>query len=115
MDNQFYITLKSNSSIDYFPNNNASKFKVKLANQINLDDKWELAITEITYPHTWQNLTQSTPCKFIFERLEDQAEWGHDLEYLDSAIIDDLNVNEENESSIVVSRTCINRLLLSHL
>jgi len=99
MDNQFYITLKSNSSIDYFPNNTASKFKVKLANQINLEDRWEVAITEITYPHTWQNLTQSTRCKFIFERLEDQAEWGHDLEDLDSAIIDDLNENEENEAA----------------
>ena len=72
MDNQFYITLKRNSSIDYFPNNNASKVKVKLANQINLEDRWEVAQTEITYHHTWQNVTEQTHCTFLFEKTDEE-------------------------------------------
>ena len=72
MDNQFYITLKSNSSTDYYPNNKASKFKVKLATQIDLSDRWEMALTEITYHHTWQNVTEQTHCTFLFEKTDEE-------------------------------------------
>lgn len=50
---QFYVTLPSNSSITFFPNNTLSDYKVKLPSHVNLDGTWEVGLASITFPHTW--------------------------------------------------------------
>lgn len=52
----FYITLPSNASLNVFKNNTASRFQVDLAQHINLEGPWQVALTEISYPHTWFNI-----------------------------------------------------------
>ena len=53
---QFYLWLPSNSSMSVFPDNTLSEYRVKLPQCIRLADDWEVAVTEIQYPHTWNNV-----------------------------------------------------------
>lgn len=52
----FYVTLPSNASLNVFKTNTSSCFRVDLAQHLNLDGAWEVALTEISYPYTWLNL-----------------------------------------------------------
>ena len=56
MAGQFYLTLPSNSSMEYFPGNTLTNFKTKLAQPIELTGEWEVALSEFQYPHSWYNL-----------------------------------------------------------
>ena len=53
---QFYFHLPSNSSLDKFPNKTVSEYRVGLPETISLTGEWEVALTEINYPHTWNNV-----------------------------------------------------------
>ncbi|GIY37614.1 uncharacterized protein CDAR_125911 [Caerostris darwini] len=55
----FYLTLPSDSSLHYFPNNKISSFVTQLPSPITLDGKWEVGLTEIIYPHTWYNVNET--------------------------------------------------------
>lgn len=57
-DGGFYITLPSNASHNVFKDNTSDNFRVDLAQHIDLDGQWEVAVTEISYPHTWYNIPQ---------------------------------------------------------
>ena len=52
----FYLTLPSNASIDIFPNNKSSTYRVKLPQPIDLNGEWEVGLYSITYPNTWYTL-----------------------------------------------------------
>lgn len=54
----FFLTLPSNSSEKYFPNNTATNFVTKLPKKIVLDDryKWEVGLIEIILPQTRYNV-----------------------------------------------------------
>jgi len=51
----YYITLSSRSSSHYFENR-PSNFKVNLAQPLELEGKWEAALTEITFQQSWKNM-----------------------------------------------------------
>lgn len=53
---QFYVTLPSNNSMNYFPNNVLSSFKTKLATPLSLQGEWEVALVEFIYPFSWFNV-----------------------------------------------------------
>ena len=48
--------LSSNSSLDKFPNNTLTEYWVCLPQTISLTGDWEVALTEIHYPHSWNNV-----------------------------------------------------------
>lgn len=48
----FYVTLPSNVSLDVFTENTISKYHVDLAEHLHLEGPWQVALTEISYPHT---------------------------------------------------------------
>ena len=56
MESEFYVTLPSNSSVQYFPDNKTSNFVTKLPRTLQLDGEWEVGPPEIDYPHTWYNI-----------------------------------------------------------
>ncbi len=62
--NDFYITLPSNSSHSYFPDNTPASFRTRLAAPVQLKGKWEVALAEIHYPHTW--FTVAEPAVFTY-------------------------------------------------
>ena len=45
----FYHVLPSNSCLNYFPNNNASKFSTPIDNPYVLPDEWEIALTNLCH------------------------------------------------------------------
>lgn len=54
----FYHVLPSNTSPDYFPNNNASQYSTPLNNPYVLNGKWEVAVIDASFPtcvHTFNN------------------------------------------------------------
>lgn len=56
MNDHFFITLPSDSSEKYYPNNTVARFVTKLPETIHLQGQYELALAEIIYPHTWHNV-----------------------------------------------------------
>jgi hypothetical protein len=67
MATQFYLTLPSNSSLAYFPTNTVANFRVKLAETIVLPGQWEVALTELHYPHTWSTLRRGVQETFLYK------------------------------------------------
>ena len=64
----FTIELVSNASGELFPDNTLSSFTNFLPEQINLEGQWEVAISEISYPSMYQNITEGY-FKFFEEKL----------------------------------------------
>lgn len=52
----FYVTLASDSSLQFFPANKISHFITQLPAPINLNGEWEVGLSEIIYPHSWYNV-----------------------------------------------------------
>ena len=59
----FTIELVSNASAQLIPDNTLSSFTNFLTEQLNLDGQWQVAISEISYPSMYQNVTEG---KFMF-------------------------------------------------
>ena len=59
----FKIELVSNASAQLIPDNTLSSFTNFLPEQLNLHGQWEVAISEISYPSMYQNVTER---KFMF-------------------------------------------------
>ena len=65
----FYLTLPSNSSLVYFPNNNASHFTTKLPQPQELDGEYEVGLAEVQFSNSYQNVLRDK-VYFDFESLE---------------------------------------------
>ena len=50
----FYITLPSNSSNLYFPNNTLNNFTTKLHSTLRLNGEYEVGLVEISDPQNWK-------------------------------------------------------------
>jgi hypothetical protein len=56
MNSHFYVTLPSDSSEKYYPDNTVARFVTMLPETIRLDREYEMALAEIIYPHNWFNV-----------------------------------------------------------
>ena len=56
MASEFYLVLPSNSSMLTHPNNTLAQYITNLPRRISLSGVWECGITEIHYPHDWDNV-----------------------------------------------------------
>ena len=64
----FTKELVSNASGELFPNNTLSSFVDFLPEQVNLERQWDVAISEISYPSMYRNITEGK-FKFLDEKL----------------------------------------------
>lgn len=74
-NNNFFITLMSNSSASDFPDNKTSDFTVNLAKNITLEGDWEVALAELIYPQTIQNISRGNDTviiKFQFSLIDEK-------------------------------------------
>jgi len=55
---RFYLTLPSNSSMDYYPQNTVAQYTTKLNSSIELDGEWEVGLTEISFPFSIENVVE---------------------------------------------------------
>ena len=53
----FTIELVSNAPGELFPDNTLSSFTNFLPEQLKLEGQWEVAISEISYPSLYENIT----------------------------------------------------------
>ena len=60
MTDHFYLTLPSDSSAAYYPNNAIARYVTKLPERIRLDGDYEVGLSEFVYPHTWYNVDNRT-------------------------------------------------------
>ena len=54
----FTMELVSNASGELFPDNTLSSSTNFLPEQVKLEGQWEVAISEISYPSIYQNITE---------------------------------------------------------
>ena len=59
MTNSFYMVLTSDASLSQYPENKAADFKMQLSSKLLLSEDWEMAMTRIIYPYTWQNVGEN--------------------------------------------------------
>ncbi|KAK6175875.1 hypothetical protein SNE40_014252 [Patella caerulea] len=55
-DDQIFLTLPSNNSVNYFPSNKISHYTTKLARPLQLDGAWTCGLVEIQYPCSWNKI-----------------------------------------------------------
>ena len=72
---QFYLHLPSNASLDKFPNNTLTEYRVCLPQTISFTGEWEVALTEIHYPHSWNNVQEKVENRFYLRNQELDGMW----------------------------------------
>ncbi len=70
--NNFYVYLPSNNN--FLESNRSYKYVTKLAKDVSLNGRWEVALKEIHYPHSWATLTPHE-CSFVLARGEEGDNW----------------------------------------
>ena len=63
----FTITLVSSASMNTFNDNSLASFKNLLSGNIDLQDEWRVALTEITFPTHINNVTDT---KLVFYKKD---------------------------------------------
>ena len=72
MTNSFYTVVTSDASTDQYPENETAGFKMQLPSQVSLSEDWEVAMTHIIYPYTWQNV-QSNQLSYLLQCSNEPA------------------------------------------
>ena len=72
------IELVSNASGELFPDNTLRSSTNFLPEQVNLEGQWEVAISKLSYPSMYQNITEEK-FKFFDEKLSKSTS-THNLE-----------------------------------
>lgn len=73
---EFYVTLLSNSSFKNFPENKTSNFSVELSRELEVDGNWKVALSEVIYQNTINNVSiknNQISFKHIFESINIEA------------------------------------------
>lgn len=55
----FYLTLISNDSQSFYPDNTLSVFKTKLHENVSLSGDWECGLVELQFPKNWHNIGEN--------------------------------------------------------
>ena len=103
----FTIELVSNASSQLFPNNTLSSFTNFLPEQVNMDGQWEVAISEISYPSMYQNITE---VKYMF--YDDKLSKTTEAYYLEPGLYSSITDVVEAMNTLIQERnnhtdTCI--------
>ena len=103
----FTIELVSNASSELFPNNTLSSFTNFLPEQVNLQGQWQVAVSEISYPSMYQNVTEG---KFLFH--DNELSKTKDYYYLEPGLYHSITDIVEAMNSLIQNKnnhnkTCI--------
>lgn len=113
---QFYITLPSDSSMTYYPNNTVARYTTKLAQRIHLDGDYEVGLCEIIYAKSWNNFSpgdMTMVCKTVDDMPYGSVKFvsGH---YEDEkALLKSLNEHMQSNHCIVELSYDKNKQLIS--
>ena len=103
----FTIVLVSNATSELFPDNILSSFTNFLPEQVNLEGHWEVAVSEISYPSMYENVTEG---KFLFH--DNELSKTKDYYYLEPGLYHSITDIVEAMNSLIQNRnnhntTCI--------
>ncbi len=62
----FYLTLPNNASLDIFPDNKTTSYRVKLPQNIDLEGSWEVGLYSISYPNMWFMLQDNFDTQYYY-------------------------------------------------
>ena len=71
MGSHFYMTLPSNSSMQYYPTNKTCKFTTKLHTPLSLNADYEVALAEIQFQCMWYNVREHNKTLTLFNKNVD--------------------------------------------
>ena len=121
---QFYLHLPSNASLDKFPNNTLTEYRVCLPQTISLTGEWEVALTEIHYPHSWNNVQGNVENRFYLRDQELDGMWeplivppGYYSSVADliTRFNEVINANDRFKDKVQLSLDTLNRKVIVHL
>ena len=121
---QFYLHLPSNSSLDKFSNNTLTEYRVCLPQTISLTGDWKVALTEIHYPHSWNNVQENFENRFYLRNQEFFEVWealiippGHYSSVVDiiTKINEVVSANDRFKDEMQLSLDTLNRKVTVHL
>jgi len=78
-ENEFQLTLPSNASITFSPDNKPANYTTTLPSPISLEGEWEVALIDIQYPHNWMNITKDVYILFIFDTTKKETSFRDTL------------------------------------
>lgn len=105
----FFVTLMSNSSLNYFPGNKASSFTVILPEKIILTEKWSVALAEIHYNYNLFNVTSDNNSIILkipseIEEEEVYDEFGNIVETLPNSNHNETGYFEDNDEHVFIRK-----------
>ena len=121
---QFYLHLPSNSSLDKFSNNTLTEYRVCLPQTISSTGDWEVALTEIHYPHSWNNVQGNFENRFYLRNQEFSEVWealiippGHYSSVVDviTKINEVVSASDRFKDEMQLSLDTLNRKVTVHL
>ena len=74
---QFYLTLPSDSSSQYYPENSTASFNTKLSERIELDGDYEVGLAQLIYPHSWFNFVNDDESLWVSVKNKDNTFTKH--------------------------------------
>lgn len=74
----FYLTLPSNSSMSYFPENRTTNFCTKLPKSIKLEGEWYVGIVEFQYPCTMFTVQDHENIVYVTKRMQVPGDEGNE-------------------------------------
>ena len=95
----FTKELVSNASAQLFPDNTLSSFTNFLPEQLNLEGQWEVAISEISYPSMYQNVTKGN---FMF--FDKKLSKSSDFYYLEPGLCSSITDIVETMNTLIQER-----------
>ena len=95
----FYLTLPSNSSQEYFPDNTLTDFITKLPSTIELTNEWEVGLAEIMFPRSWYTIPKDGLI-IIADYRQCDLIWRRDV--LKRLRNDELTSDDELDTSIEI-------------
>ena len=66
-ENEFQLTLPSNASITFSPDNKPANYTTTLPSPISLEGQWEFALIDLQNPHNWMNITKDIYLIIVIE------------------------------------------------
>lgn len=106
-EHSFYLTLLSNASMEYFPDNKTSTFCVKLPKTIKLEGEWAVGLVEFQYPCTMLTVQEGNNSVYIQKHPTIDGEQSLDIVSFTDRILatnyDNINhiLSALNENNIV--------------
>lgn len=121
MRGSFYITLPSNSSMMYYPQNTVTNYITHLPQPIELDGEWEVAVVELIYPCTFLTISEESKIFiYSYKQLETMssisgtsstpdvivnAETTAEVKEEEEEIIEEVDDNEDSTITIPILKT----------